>query len=96
MPRKPGPPLGGEVNPEQGVLAEVREHWYKIAGILLYKLNKAQGRGVSEEVDITIDDLQRFARLFGDEMPAVVYYPSDDVIRLWLLPESEARKKARQ
>jgi len=85
-------PLRGEIH-EHPVLDEVREHWFKIAGILAWKLKKLTGE---DPVTITSAEINEFADQFGGEQPAVVYAPKGDPIRLWVLPQSEAQKKTMQ
>ena len=85
-------PLKGELNPEQGVTAEVREHWYKIAAVLVMKLKAITG----EEVTVTTTDLERLISLFPGDEPAIVMAPKGDIMRLLLLPMREAKKKMQQ
>ncbi len=75
-----------ELNPNHGVTKEVREQWYKLCAILLFK------QGVTE-IEITSEDIEKFAK---SGRANIAVHPKDDVIILALVTDTEARHLARE
>lgn len=76
-----------EVNPNHPVTAGMREHWHKIVGLLLHKLELG-------EVVITGEDLQAFERDHPDAV--VMIHDRRDGIHLKIITNAEAQRLARE
>ena len=78
--------MKGELNPNHGVTQELREQWYKLCAIMLFKSG-------ATSIDITTDDMERFAR---SGLANITMLPHGDTITLSLVNDAEARRLARK
>lgn len=75
-----------ELNPNHPVTNEVREQWYKLCAIVLFKSG-------ATEIQITSADIDRF---MASGMANIVVRPKGDVITLKLVSDATAAKLARE
>lgn len=73
-------------NPNHPVVQEMREQWYKLCAISLFKM------GLSE-LQITSADIQRF---MDSGAANIVVHPKDDIITLRLVSDAEGDRLARE
>jgi hypothetical protein len=78
--------MRGEINPNHPVVQEMREQWYKMCAILLFK------SGVTK-IEITASDVERFA---NSGLANIVCHPHGDVITLQLVSDAEAMRLVRK
>jgi hypothetical protein len=78
-------PLQGEINPNHGVLQEVRQEWHKLCALAMHKMGKA-------ELVITSGDIEAFTH---SGMANITVHPSGNIITLRLVSDEEALRLAR-
>jgi len=75
-----------ELNPNHPVTQELREQWYKLCAMLMFKM------GVTE-VKITAVDIERF---MASRRCNIMAHPKGEVITLALVTDAEAKRLARR
>lgn len=75
-----------ELNPNHGVTVEIREEWYKLCAILLFKSGRT-------EAQITVDDIERFT---NSGLANITVRAKGDVITLALVSDAEAARLVRK
>jgi hypothetical protein len=75
-----------ELNPNHPVTRELREQWYKLCAILLWKSG-------ATEVQITSDDIDGFMK---SGLANITMHPKDDVITLGLVSDAETVRLSRK
>jgi len=78
--------MTNELNPNHGVVAELREQWYKMCAIIMFK------QGLTRVV-ITNDDIERFV---NSGYANIVAHPHGNVITITLVTDKEAARLARK
>ncbi len=78
-----------ELNPNHEVTTTIRDHWHKIALLLMYK------SGDFHAV-ITTEDLEALAGIFPGDMPAITICEKDDGLHVMLVPLKEGERLARE
>jgi len=73
-------------NPNHPVVQEMREQWYKLCAIALFKSGKT-------ELQITAEDIERFA---DSGLANITVHPKGDTITLRLVSNAEAERLSRQ
>jgi hypothetical protein len=76
-----------ELNPNHPVTTEVREHWHKIAALLLFKLN-------IKSVIISPEDIEYMGSVLADG--AIVCHEHDGILEIKLVNGREAKRLARE
>ena len=71
-----------ELNPNHPVTKEMRDHWHKIAAILMVKFKVTS-------VEITIKDIEN---LMNCGTSNIVFKPDGDILRVWLVDDITALK----
>ncbi|MDP1795900.1 MAG: hypothetical protein Q8K78_00385 [Planctomycetaceae bacterium] len=76
-----------ELNPNHAVTQELREHWHKIAALLMWKLRQSK-------VTITIEDIGVFDAVPDASMPTIIVHYHKDSMDILLMPIEEAQRYA--
>lgn len=77
-----------ELNPDAVIVGQLREHWQKMAALLVWKL---KGR---ERVRLTIEDMQRFLAEAQRGEAVLLTHGHPDSIEFAIVTEAEARQIA--
>lgn len=72
-----------EVGPDHPVVEELREHWQKIAALIMWKLNV-------KRVEILEDDIISLAMSDPRGMPVILAHAKNDKIIIMLMSGKEA------
>ena len=75
-----------EMNPNHPVTREVREQWYKLCALVLFKSGQT-------EIRISSTDIERFA---ASGLANITVEPKGDIITLRLVGDAEAARLARK
>lgn len=75
-----------ELNPNHGVTNEIRDQWYKLCAIMLFKSGK-------REIKITSEDIDQF---MNSGICNITVRPQDRVLTLALVSDAEAARLARE
>ncbi len=75
-----------ELNPNHGVTNELREQWYKLCAILLFKSGQTT-------VVISAEDIERFV---ASGMANITMRPHGETLTLSLVTDAEAKRLAHQ
>lgn len=79
--------MKSELNPNHPVTQEVRDHWHKIAAIIMFKANL-------KHVTITSSDVKILGEFL--EGGAICCKENGDVIEVFLVDAKEAQRLARE
>lgn len=79
--------ISSELNPNHPVTQEIRDHWHKIAAILLYKMGRTR-------IDITSDDVQSLNNVL--EGGAICVKEKGDHLEVFLASAEEAQRLAKE
>ncbi len=73
-----------ELNPNHPVTQEIRQHWHKLCAIALFTLDV-------RELEITVEDMEKFTRELGDDA-AIVVKAKGKILTLKLVKGEEAKR----
>lgn len=78
-----------ELNPDHSVTQSLRDQWFKLLAVVLWKYRDA----LPKEVVLTAQDFDGIARAFPN-MPTIVAHERADGLVLRVVDESEGRRLA--
>jgi hypothetical protein len=76
-----------EMNPHHPVTQEVREHWHKIAALIMWKAGLTKVTIINGEIDI-------FGSLPPASMPTIIIHTHKESLDILLMPLDEAKRYA--